>query len=239
MSKSKVLIRPKLASPPRPRGVVVFDMDGTLVDDMLGIGTAAARVIHEEFGTPLDKALVEYYSTTGMPFPLQLRTLYPNKEQQEVSRVAKLFHDVKVRGVYATANLFPDVPDLLKALKGANWTLVVATGAEKEMADLIFQREGISHYFDEIMGSAEGTKDKHLREFQKERPSLPHVMVGDAEFDMKTARSMPGFFVVGRATNLPGWAVTPEHLKRWGAEWADYSLAELPQVLEKNVPMPG
>jgi phosphoglycolate phosphatase-like HAD superfamily hydrolase len=213
-------------------------MDGTLVDDMQGIGTAAARVIHDEFGTPLDKALIEYYSTTGMPFEVQLRTLYPKQDPQEVHRVARLFHDVKVAEVYASAKLFPEVPKLLKDLEDAHWILVVATGAEREMADLIFHREGVSHFFAEIMGSGEGTKDRHLREFIRERPDLAHVMVGDAEFDMKAARGVPGFFVIGRATTIPGWAITPGHLKRWGADWADYSLAGLPQVLEKMVPAP-
>jgi phosphoglycolate phosphatase len=223
---------------PGARGVVVFDMDGTLVDDMLGIGTAAAKVIHDEFGTSMDKALVEYYSTTGMPFELQLRKLYPDEDPQEVHRIARLFHDLKAKGIYSEAALFPDIPDVLKTLKEDGWIMAVATGAEREMADMIFQRDGVSHYFDDILGSREGTKDLHLKQLLKKRPNLPHVMVGDAEFDMKSAKGLPGFFVAGRATDLPGWAVTPAQLKSWGADWADYTLTELPAVLEKMVPRP-
>lgn len=220
----------------KPRGVVVFDLDGTLIDDMEPIARCAAAVIHEAFGTPVEKAMVEYFSTTGKPFDRQLMELYPDKSPAALKRVAMHFHEVKVKEAYARAKIFPEVPILLKTLVKAGWVLVVATGAEKPMAELILEREGIAFLIDDVMGAQQGTKDHHLRAYMERWPGVPHVLVGDSKFDMEVAREVPGLIVVGRACHFPGWVLTPADLRRLGATWADYSLEPLPGVLGRIAP---
>jgi phosphoglycolate phosphatase-like HAD superfamily hydrolase len=226
-------------SAPPSRGAVIFDLDGTLVDDMLSIGRTAAKTIHEQFGTPVDKALIEYYSTTGKPFEYQLRELYPARPHEELHQIAMMFREEKVKDAYLNAKLFPEMRGVLKELDRSHWILLVSTGAEREIARGILEREGVEPLFDGIMGSGEGTKDVHLNEYMRRRPNLPHALVGDAEFDMEVASAVKGVTAIGRATNIPGWAVTPSQLKRWGAVWADYTLKELPRVLDGLVPIPG
>ncbi len=58
-------------------------------------------------------------------------------------------------------------------------------------------------------------------------------MVGDSRFDMEAARDTAGVTPLGRASRFSGWALTPSDLKEWGAAWADYTLAELPEVLDR------
>ena len=213
------------------KGVVVFDLDGTLLDDIGLISHVAGDVLHRAFGTPVEEARIHYLATTGMPFEAQLTQLYPEVPKEQRSQVARLFHERKVREAYAQATVFPDVPRLLKRLAGDRWTLVVSTGAEREMADLVLEREGIRFWFESILGSGQGTKREHLAEYRRRYPEAPLVLVGDSRFDMEAAAGTPGVVPVGRASTLHGWALTPDDLQRWGARWADYVLTELPDKL--------
>ncbi|MGI0129297.1 MAG: HAD family hydrolase, partial [Thermoplasmata archaeon] len=133
------------------------------------------------------------------------------------------------------------VPKLLKRLGSERWTLAVSTGAETEMADLLLEREGLRYWFEDVLGSGEGTKREHLAEYRRRYPGVPMFLVGDSRFDMEAARSTPGVTAVGRASTLPGWGLTPQDLTQWGAEWADYSLTGLPEALaamERPLPNP-
>ena len=227
-------IRDEVPAEPRQveRGVVVFDLDGTILDDLAHISEVAADVMEEAFGTPNAEARIHYLATTGLPFEAQLSQLYPEVPAAERRRVATLFHQRKAREAYGTAHPFPEVPGLLKRLADARWTLAVSTGAEREIAELLLEREGLRYWFDAVLGAGQGTKREHLREFRRRYPEAPLFLVGDSRFDMEAALSVDGVTPVARASSLPGWTLAPADLKRWGAAWASYSLADLPSALE-------
>jgi phosphoglycolate phosphatase-like HAD superfamily hydrolase len=231
--------RPVLArrEPPSPRtvdrGVVLFDLDGTILDDLALISTVAADVMHGAFGTAPEEARIHYLATTGMPFEAQLAQLYPEAPAPLRAATARTFHQRKVAEAYARAEPFPDVPKLLKRLAANRWTLSVTTGAETEMAELILEREGLRYWFEDVLGSADGTKREHLAEYRRRYPDARTFLVGDSRFDMEAARDTPGVIPLGRASRFSGWALTPSDLKKWGAAWADYRLAELPEVLDR------
>ncbi len=214
------------------RGVLVFDLDGTILDDIGRISEVAAAILLEAFGTPPEEGRIHYLATTGMPFEAQLTQLYPDVSATTRSGVARAFHERKVREAYPQARPFPEVPGLLKRLGGDGWTLVVSTGAEREMADLVLEREGLRFWFEGVLGSGQGTKREHLAEYRRRYPDAPVFLIGDSRFDMEAAGSVPGVVALARASNLPGWTLTPADLLQWGARWADYSLAALPEVLE-------
>jgi phosphoglycolate phosphatase-like HAD superfamily hydrolase len=218
------------------RGVVVFDLDGTILDDISLISHVAADAIHKAFGTPEAEARIHYLATTGMPFEAQLAQLYPSVPAADRSALARRFHERKVREAYAHAAPFPDVPKLIKRLSSDGWTLVISTGAEREMADLVLEREGLRFWFEAVLGSAQGTKREHLVEYRRRYPGVPVVMVGDSRFDMEAAGSIGGVTAVARASSLQGWMLTPADLRRWGAQWADYSLSELPEWIDRLAP---
>jgi len=215
------------------RGVVVFDLDGTILDDLGEISRVAANVMHEAFGTAAEEARIHYLATTGMPFEAELAQLYPGAPKVLRAATARTFHQRKVTEAYARAKPFPEVPKLLKRLANERWTLSVSTGAETEMADLLLEREGLRFWFEDVLGSGTGTKREHLVEYRRRFPEAPIFLVGDSRFDMEAAQSVEGVVAVGRASTLPGWSLTPADLKKWGAAWADYSLAALPEALAR------
>ncbi len=232
---------PPAVRPPRPpvaprqveRGVVVFDLDGTILDDMGLVSVVAGDVLEKAVGTPSAEGRIHYLATTGMPFEAQLAQLYPDIPPARRQAIARTFHQRKVAEAYARAKPFPEVPKLLKRLAHDRWTLVVSTGAEGEMADLLLEREGLRFWFEEVLGSADGTKREHLTEYRRRFPDVPMFLVGDSRFDMEAAASVAGVVAIGRASRVPGWTLTPKDLRQWGAAWAGYALGELPEALEE------
>ena len=225
--------RPAPPVPPVARGLVLFDLDGTLLDDLGLIADVAADVLHKVFGTPSEEARIHYLATTGMPFEAQLAQLYPEAPPELRGTASRTFHQRKVTEAYARAKPFPEVPKMLKALAAAGWNLAVTTGAETEMAELLLEREGLRYWFDDVVGSAEGTKREHLVEYRRRYGEVPFFLVGDSRFDMEAARSVAGVTALGRASSVVHWTLTPQDLKQWGAAWAAFSLGELPEVLER------
>ncbi len=233
---SELAPRPPRA-PPRPvevaRGVVLFDLDGTLLDDLPLIADVAADVMQKAFGTDPEEARIHYLATTGMPFEAQLAQLYPQASAPVLTTAARTFHQRKVTEAYARAKPFPEVPKLLKTLAAAGWNLAVTTGSETEMAELLLEREGLRYWFDDVLGSAEGTKREHLAEYRRRYGTSRMFLVGDSRFDMEAAHEAEAVTALGRASSLRGWTLTPEDLTRWGAAWAAFSLGELPGVLDR------
>ncbi|MCI4362447.1 MAG: HAD hydrolase-like protein [Thermoplasmata archaeon] len=234
--------RPPVAPRAIERGAVIFDVDGTLLDDMAGISDVAGKVLLEAFGTPEAEGRLHYLATTGMPFEAQINQLYGEAPLELRRSVARQFHQRKVAEAYARAKPFPEIPKLLKRLAAARWTLAVSTGAEREMADLVLEREGLRYWFEDVLGSGQGTKREHLAEYRRRYPDAPLVLVGDSRFDLEAAQSVEGVIAVARASRFANWTLSPDDLRRWGAAWADYSLTELPEALERILaptPPPG
>lgn len=73
--------------------LLVFDLDGTLVDTMGDYGDKAAALMQTHFGTDFTVARANYFKTSGLPFEKQLRELYP--ENDSTDAVAQMFEDWK------------------------------------------------------------------------------------------------------------------------------------------------
>ena len=217
---------------------MLFDLDGTLLDDLALISEVAADVMERAFGTPAEEGRVHYLATTGMPFEAQLAQLYPGIPAAVRQGATRTFHQRKVTEAYARAKPFPEVPKLLKTLASSGWNLAVTTGGETEMAELLLEREGLRYWFDDVLGSADGTKREHLAEYRRRYGNVPMFLVGDSRFDMEAAKELPGIVPIGRASTLAGWTLAPKDLRRWGAAWAGLSLGSLPEVLERLTRVP-
>jgi len=222
------------------RGVIAFDLDGTILDDIGLISSVAADVLFRAFGTPVEDGRLHYLATTGMPFEAQLAQLYPEISPDDREGAARIFHERKIKEAYVAARSFPEIPKLLKRLSAVGWTLVVSTGAEREMADLVLERQGLRFWFESVLGSGQGTKREHLAEYRGRYPGATLYLVGDSRFDMEAAASVEGVVALGRASRFRGWTLTPDDLRRWGARWADYTLSGLLEVLDElEAPAPA
>ncbi|SMH49607.1 HAD-IA family hydrolase [Maritimibacter sp. HL-12] len=217
--------------------LVVFDVDGTLIDSQDSIVTAMHRAFAGA-GRPMpDRA--EVLSVVGLSLADAVARLAPDLDAHEVAdavdRYRAAFIGLRAEtGGEATAPLYPGARAAIEALHARPEVLLgVATGKARRGLDHAFAGHDLDRFF-----VTRQTADHH--------PSKPHpamleaalaetgvvpgraVMVGDTTFDIEMARAA-GVLPIGVA-----WGYhPPEALQAAGAAMVLQSFAQLPDALDQ------
>ena len=178
--------------------LVIFDVDGTLVDSQAEI-MAAMEMSFAANGLPmLPRTAV--LSIVGLSLDVAFRQLCPDADDVVQASLVQAYKDAfnALRGVDGTAEkspLFPGALAVLDTLAGQDNTLLaVATGKSRRGLDKLLERYGLTGMF-----HSEQVADHHP---SKPNPSMiltalselgvgqqRAVMVGDTTFDMDMARA--------------------------------------------------
>ena len=178
--------------------LVIFDVDGTLVDSQAEI-MAAMEMSFAANGLPmLPRPAV--LSIVGLSLDVAFRQLCPDADDVVLASLVQAYKDAfnALRGADGTAEkspLFPGALAVLDTLAGQDNTLLaVATGKSRRGLDKLLERYGLTGMF-----HSEQVADHHP---SKPNPSMiltalselgvgqqRAVMVGDTTFDMDMARA--------------------------------------------------
>ncbi|MCB2079861.1 MAG: HAD-IA family hydrolase [Novosphingobium sp.] len=212
--------------------LVIFDMDGTLVDSQhLIVSALTSTLISEGVEVPSRKELL---SVVGLSLVEAMRRLAHGEEAMHL-RMAdtykEAFNALRVSPEYHEP-LYPGTQETLEALSRRDEVLLgIATGKSMRGVDRVLDLHGLRPLFHNIQ-----TADSH--------PSKPHpsmvltaldetgiaanraVVIGDTMFDMEMARSA-GANAIGVSW---GYHDT-EHLAPAGAQAVIEDFAELDPVL--------
>jgi phosphoglycolate phosphatase len=216
--------------------LVVFDVDGTLVDSQADIAGAMRLAFEAEGLTP--PALPEILGIVGLSLDVAMPVLAPDAAPATHTRLVQGYKDAYMSlraqaGAAVSSPLYPGAMACLKTLHAQpNTILGVATGKSKRGLDKLIEAHGLDGMFD-----TQQVADFH--------PSKPHpamlkaamdeigvgsaqtVMIGDTSFDMEMAT----------AARVPFIGV------RWGYHSVDRlhlstalleDFAELPDVLAQH-----
>lgn len=198
--------------------LVIFDMDGTLMDSQafiqLGMGQGFTRAGYAAVSKD------DVLSIVGLSFNAAVAVLLPTLDVAENQRVVDViqqtFYDLRAEmGENVNTPLYPGARDALERLHVVDEILMgVATGKARRGLDHAYHAHDIEHFF-----ITSQTADLHP---SKPHPSMLHqtlkdtgveaaraVMVGDTEFDMEMGRAA-GFKTIGVS-----WGYHP--LERLGA----------------------
>ena len=204
---------------------VLFDLDGTLTDSAPGITNAVAYAlarcgIREDpkdliqfVGPPLADSFLEFYG-----FDLEKRT--------EAIGFFREYFDEK--GWLENAP-YPGIEDLLRDLKEAGVTLMLATSKLEIQAVRILNHFGLAKYFDHICGCPLGREGARKSEVIRSALSYvdgPAVMVGDRRYDVAGARET-GLPCIGVLYGYGG----REELEEAGAAFIAEDIAALKKLL--------
>jgi phosphoglycolate phosphatase len=193
--------------------VVVFDLDGTLVDTAEDIAAALNHCL-QVAGHPA-MSVAEVRSRVGLGARVLIRralAAYDVTDPAEVERLLCVFGRSYAAGIADASRPYDGVLEALEQLKRDGLRLAVCTNKPERLARLLLDRLEMSHFFAGLTGGDSFAFSKpdprHLLETLTQIGGNPAdaVLVGDSPVDMET----------GMAANVPtvavsfGFAGTPD-----------------------------
>lgn len=178
---------------------VLFDLDGTLTDPMVGITTCvqyalAAAGIEEPdlqkltpfIGPPLKQSFMEFYGFSD------------EKAEQAVEKYRERFKDV---GIFEN-EVYEGIPELLSSLKKEGMLLSVASSKPEVFVKRILTHFSIDSYFDAVVGSELDGRRTDKKEVVAE--ALKRLYEKDAETAEKTEGTALSDAVKRKCTYMVG-----------------------------------
>ncbi|MEL7254730.1 MAG: HAD-IA family hydrolase [Pseudomonadota bacterium] len=182
--------------------LIIFDVDGTLVDSQADILTAMSTAFDRAGAPAPDRAAI--LGIVGLSLEVAIPRLAPNLPASTHTNMVQWYKDAYVAlrakvGAAESSPLYPDVRETLDALYAQPETLLgVATGKSRRGLDKLLDGHNMTSLF-----ITQQVSDHHP---SKPHPSMLHaalsetgvearnaVMIGDTVFDMEmaTAASIP------------------------------------------------
>lgn len=169
-----------------PKSVVVFDLDGVIVDSFPVMREAFSIAYAEVVGDG-EAPFEEYERHLGRYFPdiMKIMGLPPAMETPFVRESYRLAGRVP---------LFDGVTEVLEELRERGFRTAIATGKAGDRARHLLDKLGVIHLFDHVIGSDEVANAKpapdivlHALDLLGARPE-DALMLGDAVTDIAAAR---------------------------------------------------
>lgn len=189
--------------------LVVFDLDGTLVDSTADLATAVNLALRHFAPAvpPLPHDVVRSYIGSGASRLLE-RSLRHAGLAVPVDEVRPVFLTHYERHLLDTTRLYPGVEDVLSGL--APRPLAVLTNKPGDMSRRILEGLGVAARFLRVCGAGDGIPHKPdpagllwLAEQAGARPE-DTALVGDSAIDVRTARAAAAFAIGVRYGFDPG-----------------------------------
>lgn len=183
----------------RPYSVVLFDVDGTLVDSADAVASTISYAL-SVMGLP-GKSVDELRKYVGPPLwdTFAEYGLTPEETEQAVQA-----YRARYREIFLDPPLFPGIRPALEKLHAAGLPLATATSKYVVMAEKQMEYLGLDTLFAVIAGAPPtpgSTKESVIREALERLEQMGHdvsrpVLVGDRIFDVEGAHNV-GIPVIG------------------------------------------
>jgi len=187
---------------------VIFDFDGTLVNTNDVIVEAWQHTYRTYLGHEMPMEHIT--KCFGEPLLITMEREFPGVAPEESAEIYRAYQRDKADEL---VKVFPEIEEMLKAVKAAGYKTGVVTSRTKESTEFYMEKFKIAHYFDEIVSCDDTTKHKpdpeplllSLGKLKSEASEA--LMVGDSYFDIKCANN------AGVKSVLVDWRVTGEDKK--------------------------
>ncbi len=174
--------------------LLIFDLDGTLVDSKLDLvhSVNAARGLMNL--APISEEVVASYVGNGAPV-LMRRALGPEASEEEVRRALEFFLGYYRDHMLDNTRLYPGVKEGLDRLRDCGARMAVLTNKPVRFSRAIVQGLGLGEHFFQVYGGNSFDQKKPdpigVATLMKECGAAREhtIMVGDSGVDVRTARN--------------------------------------------------
>lgn len=136
--------------------VILFDLDGTVIDQGLGIVNSVMYAL-EKFNISVDNPK-ELHKFIGPPLHKSFEEFYGFSEEQAMKAVEYYREYYKDKGIYQT-EIYNGIEDVLKELKDNQKIIALSTSKPQFFSEKILDFLKLTSYFDVIVGSnLDGTR---------------------------------------------------------------------------------
>ena len=216
------------------RPLVIFDVDGTLVDSRASIHASLVGAFEGQ-----DLPALTYDQgrmIVGLSLPEAMATLAPDASPRILAGLVQGYKDAWI-ALHAKGGafepLYPGAAALLRKLRADGWKVAMATGKSRRGVETVIAMHGWAEVFDSTHCADDGPGKPHpamVREALKATCTPPDaaVMIGDTAFDMTMARA-----VGVRALGVTWGFHTADEIRAGGADAVFDSFADLEAELDR------
>ena len=177
-----------------PFDLLVFDLDGTLIDSALDLALSVNAVRADANLEPLPHETIYTYVGNGAPMLIQ-RALDADESDPRVERGLEFFYRYYHEHMLDNTDLYPGVREALDGWRGEGRRMAVLTNKPVRFTTHIIEGLGLTGHFGRVYGgnSFETKKpdpfglEAIIRELDGDREKT--LMVGDSSVDILTARN--------------------------------------------------
>ncbi len=208
--------------------LIVFDLDGTLIDSCIDIANSINQGILAVGGPPCPNEAI--FPFIGRPLIKMFHQLLPEELKDQAEQATAVYRGYYLNHCSEASRLYPGVIDCLNRL--TDIPLAVATTKMTFMAVKVVKEMGLAHYFKLVQGSDDiphkpdpTILNMVLSKLNKEAENC--WMVGDTVFDIQA----------GKAAGMQTCAITygigrTEELRAEGPDLLLSTLSNFPGRLE-------
>jgi phosphoglycolate phosphatase len=172
--------------------VLVFDLDGTLIDSALDLALSVAATLKQMKRPPIPHEIIYSYVGNGAPMLIR-KALGPDATEEDCQRGLEHFLGYYREHMLDNTVTYPGVREGLAEL--AHFPMAVLTNKPVRFSEKILEGLGLAPYFQFVYGG---------NSFERKKPDpmgmqllladfgvSPHeaMMIGDSEVDVQTARN--------------------------------------------------
>ncbi|MCX6647767.1 MAG: HAD family hydrolase [Candidatus Bathyarchaeota archaeon] len=130
--------------------LIIYDLDGTLIDSMEAIVETFNRVVEEQGGEACQAEAIK--EMIGLPLTEMFRRVLPEEKHDRLQACWDRFIEIYADVGPAKTHILPGVEETLKHFKQAGYLQSVATTKRGDVATRLLGALGLRGYFDLILG---------------------------------------------------------------------------------------
>lgn len=166
---------------------LLFDLDGTLSDPLLGIATCINYALNH-FGHP-SRDISDLAKYVGPPLDKTFVEILGPLSETEIQNLVGKYRERYIAEGYKENSIYKGIPETLESLHVNGSRMGICTSKKKSLAEQVLAHFSLSHYFEFVSGGDIGIEKWQQIEQLKHEILIPDntIMIGDRNVDLTAA----------------------------------------------------